>query len=296
MSRILFLCLLILFPFSAFAEETHQELLSRKIEVNFIPEKAFLIVDYSDGALQQYQALLIPPINKAESDLNISEWIAGTYVKSSPGSTPTGYSVFLKGKQAESALLPRMIIEASAGQPYANSVDLMKEQISIRKKILESLQVQNNTQAANLKRLRADAEVIANLSRIVEIVEETEVVKSEIENLDKDLELLRSTFQAVKNMSQPKNYIRREFELTKQADEFIKLVTVTETGEDARKNVSQEDIQKKLGLIEQTRFEDEEKLKQQLIRLKTRPTSGAANTIPPQDAGTDPVKNYWETQ
>ncbi len=278
----------------AFAQENRSELISFKTPLEFIPEKAFINIEYADHSVIQYQALIIPPAKKADSEFSKNEWLIGTMIKTNQSNPAVNFSIFLKGKLQENKFIPAMSIENSGNSTFLNSVDLIQQQILIKKQILESLQVQYNTQSGNLKRLRADAEVIANLGRIVEVVDEIEIIKSEIENLDKDLELLRSTFQAVKGMSQPKNYLRRELELTKQSDDLLKLVKTTESSEESRKNLSQEEVQAKLALIEETRYEDEDKLKNELIRLKTH--AGRPKTLPLATPQGEQIKNYWDVQ
>ena len=281
-----------------------QDLISDKLSLDFIPEKAVIIVRYPQtgsadsfsNSFVQYQSLIIPPMNKTENDFNKNQWVVGTYIQNAASNPASSYNIYLKGRKNESFLNGRVELDNSKVlSRQATNIDSLKSQIANRKQILDSLLVQSSTQTSNLKRLRADAEVIANLSRIVEIVEESDAVKSEIDNINRDLELLKNTFQSVKNMPAPKNYLRRELELTKQSDEMIKLVKSTEGSEDKRKNVSQDDLQLKLRLIEETRYEDEEQLKQQLIRLKTHP----ASELKDQQGGVEspePAKNYWETQ
>lgn len=270
--------------------ENKQNLIVSPIKLKFTPENALFIVSYNDATYAQFQGVVIRSFDKTISEEGETQWLAGALVLSNGQQTPVNYSIFLRGKQKEIHYVPNLNLDDINHMAYTGSLDHMKEHIMSRKTVLNSWLVQAKTQADNLKRLRADAEVIADISRILEASEEIDIVKSEIENLEVDLKLLRDIFSSVKTLSVPSNYYRRELELEKQSNELMNLVKQTTSAEESRKNESQEEIQLKLSMVELTRYEDEDKLRQELIRLKKLPITAKVEVSP------EPVKNYWDVQ
>lgn len=282
---LVFICALL--PGLATAE---QQFVATSLDLGFTPENVNFFVRYSDGSVDQYKAMVSAVRLGKGADPGAARWLTAAVIKISPQRLALGYTIFAEGAGNSYYYVPNLSLDDVHEVPFEGSIDVMKAHTNARSEVLNSLTVQSQTQTDNLKRLRADAEVIANLSRIVEVKDEIEVVKSEIENLDGDLKRLKEIFTSVRAMPAPANYYQRESELTKQQAELRKLVETAEKMESTRQSESQEEIDYKLSLIELTRYEDEDKLRQELIRLKKQPSS----TLPtPQQ---QPVKNYWDMQ
>ena len=279
----LLLLFIYLHPFSVFAQN-HQRLLVHTAAIDFTPQEAYLIIKTVDGKFISYKALMSPIENGA------SEWIVGAYIEEPLNNPPQSFNLLFKGNDNELFYTQSVNIDSINEADYKMSVESMKRHIQKRKDELNTWIVQNKAQAENLRRLRADAEVIADLARIVEINEEIDFIKYEVESIDRDIETLKGDFSLVKTMKQPVNYMRRELDLTKNYSEILDQVKLTEGNEQARRSQSQDEIQRKLRLVELTRFDDEEQLRQELINIK-KSRENSTGSIREEK-----VKNYWEIQ
>ena len=258
--------------------------LSQSFEVNFAPEEAYFLIE-SETVNKKLRALLIPPFSKDEQDRKQDRWWMGAALKIPKENTPFDYSILLKGKADEVLVLSGF--SAGVADDYLNAMPKLLKEVENKKAVLKSWEVQVQAQADNLRRLRADAEVVANVGRIIELLEEIEATKYEIENLDKDIAVLQESFKQVKNQTSPKNFTRRELELTKQISELAQVVKSAESGESGRTVSTQSELQRKLALVESTRFDNEEQLRAELAKFQ----------------GTQPVKpkggqsnDYWESE
>ncbi len=144
----------------------------------------------------------------------------------------------------------------------------MRALLLSRKDVLRSWQLQVRAQDESLERLRADADIIANLGRIVEVKEDAERFRQEAAALDKDITNLRRLFAITRDHASPKNFLGRESQLQKQLAELNHLHEELGTRNGQERSAFELDVQRKLALIEETRFDDYEGLQRELIRLR----------------------------
>ncbi|MCO6430648.1 MAG: hypothetical protein J5J00_07280 [Deltaproteobacteria bacterium] len=262
------------------------------IEVGFYPEEAFLLIDVDRQGLKKIRGVLVPPFTEDESTKAGGQWTVGTQLEVPAGARQADFAVFVKGRDKQYALLAGMTEDLSSPEAESDVKELTSH-LEQRKELLMSWQVQAKAQDDNLKRLRADADVIANVARIVDVLEQIEAAKYEHENLEKDIATLHELLKQAKDQPAPKNYARRELELTKQIAQLAQLVKDAESKEGARRLQSQSDLQRKLAVVEATRFDDEKQLTQQLTQLKERRAAmekAGYVEAPKKEA------NYWESQ
>lgn len=267
------------------AEELQTIVLSHSVDIAFQPEEAFILAEI-DGSSHKVRAILVPPFSKDEQDQKKGVWWIGAPLKVPKEHEPFSYSILLKGKNRETAA----ILDLVGGGPDSGleAIPSLKSALASEIEHYKSWSVQVAAQEADLKRQRSDAEVIGNIGRIVESMEEIEATKYEIENLQKDIDNLQEFFKKAKNPRTPKNFTRREIDLTKQTAELAQVAKQVESGESDRRLGAQGDLQRKLALIEATRFDDEVELAAELSRLHGQPTKNQGETLNERD--------YWESQ
>lgn len=271
-------------------------IVSSVVTLDFEPEEATILVKDVDGQHTGYRALpfLMRKEGTGTQAAKTAEWLIGTVVKTRSDAAPESLTLFLRGAGNQTKVIAGLSLDSPGVFIHSVGSEDIKQKILKQRQILESWLVQSKAQEDNLRRIRADAEIIGSLSRIAETEEEIEILKSEIENLDRDLDLLRDRFSAVKNLEAPQGYLRRELELSRHSADLLKVARAAEESESSRKALSQSELHRKLELVEKTRFEDEEKLRAELIRLKKQ-DFGSAGSISSSEPS-EPVKNYWDLE
>jgi len=157
---------------------------------------------------------------------------------------------------------------ASADLLFGGSIDNLREHLLKRKQESRSWQTQVDAQDDSLRRLRADADIVADLGRIVEVREETDRVQQSIRGFVQDQANLEEFVRLVRSGPQPRNFAARERQLTKQIVELADAAKGTETGEFARRSEAEREVQRKLGFVEQSRSLDYDALQRELVQLR----------------------------
>jgi len=251
--------------------------LKEALQLDFVPEEGFFLVEFEGGGLQRVKAVIVP-LFRTEAQEKGSEpglpgrFLAGARVVASAAEGRLQYSLILVGKSERYAFVgpKEMALGASFAADTLDLVDNLRQQLLRRKENLRSLEVQIRTQEESLGRLRADADVIGDLGRIVEVKEEINKLNEESVGLDKDIQTLERFLKLALSGRSPKNFALRESQLTKQLAELAEAAKAAESGEIRRRSQSEQELQRKLGLVEATRNEDYEELQRTLIHLRKK--------------------------
>lgn len=241
-------------------------IVDQEVTLEFEPSAAFLLLDI-DGITKKVKALVVPPFVRSESGQGESSWLVGSFLDI-PARRELHFSVIVYGAKGEVKSFPPVVWEAEEGVGYRRSSSALRDRLGRRKAFLVDQQKRVRANEANLKRLRADADTIADVARIIEVKEESERANKEIQNIEKDMEKLRRFLKLSKSDVQPKNFSRREVELTKQLAELAAVAKTTETGEFDRVAATHAAREEELELVESTRFEDIDQLKQELAEVR----------------------------
>lgn len=150
------------------------------------------------------------------------------------------------------------------------SADGLRERLLIRKQELNNLRMQFDAQEDSLKRLRADADIIANLGRIVDLREEAERIKKELTDLDHDIISLNEFIGLVRNLPAPGNLLARERQLGRQLQELAEATKKADAEEFSRRSATERELQDHLALVELARHEDLDAMQRELVRLRKR--------------------------
>lgn len=240
--------------------------------VSFEPVEGFFLISVDDETSRRLKATIVPayeqvPLTNVVENAS-RKWLFGAQFNPGRRIARYQYSLVIIGKGNEYLLVGPVLVELGKSSQFTESVDDLREKLLKRKEVLKSWDLQIKAQEENLERLRADADVIANLGRIVEVKEETDGLRAGIKDLDKDAENLRKFLRLVKTHAAPKNYVGRESQLTKQIAELAAVAKNAEGGEQGRKSQSGQELQQKMAILEQTRTEDYDALQRALIKLR----------------------------
>lgn len=121
-------------------------------------------------------------------------------------------------------------------------------------------------QRSKLRQVQEEVNNIANVSRIVDAEDELQVLKAEEERANASLKLARDRLQALKGRATPPNYKKREAELAAYLTVLATELKLSETHgglSDASK-----ELEEKRELIESTKDEHMDLLKDELVRLR----------------------------
>ena len=240
------------------------------VKVDFPPEDAYLFVSFDQGIAMRVPAVMVPPRGNEAQERTGGDWLVGTRLRVPRGRSTVTFNIVLVGAEDNYAFVPSTTWDLTTKQTFAGSTDLLREHLLQRKQVLQSWNVQLETQEKSLKRLRADAEVIANVGRILEVREEIESVEMQTAGLQRDIESLKQKLEIVKSLPMPRSYARREHELTEQLKELALAAKRIERSELQRRARAEENIQRQLTAIETTRHEDIAQLRKELAILRRK--------------------------
>jgi len=237
---------------------------------SFALEDALLFVETEKNSITLAQAIVVPPQGDESKRHSTGDWFIGSRVGIAGGVREIQVSAILIGADDQYASIPPTVLQLDKEHTFDNSSDTLRTHIEERKGVLKSWDVQVDAQRDSLRRLRADAEVIADVNKILEAKEEIERSKPEMESLERDIRSLKEALKEVKTLPSPKNFAKREVELTQQLSELANIARAAESGELERRSLSEVELQRRLQVVEENRFEDVETLQQIYQRLLDR--------------------------
>lgn len=242
-------------------------IVDRLVEAPFELSDALLFIDFHDGNVSRFYATVVP----VESDnKKNSHWFVGTKVKLPADVNDLTLSVIMLGGTGEVLVAAPTAWQAPRDEKGALTPELLRAHLVEQEGVLKSWDVQIDAQKDSLRRLRADAEVIADVGKILDVREEIERSNIEIAAIDRDMLTLKTALQEVKKLPSPRNFSQREVQLTQQLAELAAVAKEAETNEFQRRTETEGDLQRKLEIIETTRFDDLESLERMYERLQER--------------------------
>lgn len=240
------------------------------VEVSFPPEEAFFFIDFGDQNIHRYAAILLPPRGDEKLSASSGQWLVGARIPLPENKTSLNFSIILIGVSNQYAFVAPTTWDLTKRKSLAGSIENLREHLLQRKEILRSWNVQLQAQESSLKRLQTDAETIADVNKIISVREEAERVIAATQAIDRDLNSLRDSLKIAKSLPAPKNYSKREAELTQQLTELAAISKQAEGGEFGRRSAAESELQNRLSLLEVTRLDDPDTLKEELHNLQKR--------------------------
>lgn len=229
------------------------------VELSFEPKHSSVFVSTSDGQLRKFPALVIP-IGESGKSLNRKTYLIGALL-SKLSATPVTMSIAAVGVNGEESNTPVKEIHISPNHNISAAV--LREEVKRQRDKNSEIKSDLDKEILNLKQLRVDAAKMSDIGKIIEIEEETRQLRDANQALGRDIEILKAALSEVKELSEPARFERRKVLLTEQLSEMAKAALEVEQSASTRKRSTVSDLDKKLALIDSTRFDDLEELEKE---------------------------------
>ena len=242
--------------------------LARASELDFEPKACFFIFEQPEEHPSRAECTYFSaPQGKGA----LKVWLAGIRLMRKSFGEALRYSVLLLGDGNQYKYLPPQTVALSdlSSLIYMSS-DNLRSSLLQHKQSTSEIALKVKQQQENLERLRDDADLIGGFGRIIEIREMTERTKEEIAHLKNDMDNLKSFLNMARARPEPRNFSRREFELTRQIAELAEVAKNSEGNELTGRLQRQAEIQRKLAAIESTRYDNYEDLVEELNRARKK--------------------------
>lgn len=235
------------------ASSEPQIYLKQILELDFEPQQAFMLVDSGRGLVMRAPVVILPINGSAETPASaLTKWLIGTRLPNPTSGAQIVYSSIAGSRSGDRAFATPEVLSIGT-QDEQPPVNELRELLLRRKQTLQSWDVQIAAQEQSLRRLRADAEVIANIDHIIEIQDEITKIKMDSKQLNQDVSALDSLLKSAKSQPDPPALPRRELQLNQQITELAAIASAAEGGKFTRRANSEVELQEQLALIEATR-------------------------------------------
>jgi len=253
------------------------------VDLSFEPSKIELIISDTDGNLHKHQAVAFP-LSEMTKEEGQKRYLVGGRI---PGNLEnyTSYCSLISGKNGESAFItPRDI---SSEDYSGNSSSELHAEVLAKRQELKKLRDDMDSATMKLKQLRLETANISDIAKIIEVEEDTKRIKESSSELSHDIITLKSAIESVKALPEPIQFERRKVLLTEQLSDLARAALEAEQGAFSRRKNTEADLDKKLALIDATRFDEVEDLEREFARLAGKPLESAGitnNTQPVPEA------------
>lgn len=236
----------------------------RSLDLEMAPEIGFFMFDTGDGGVVRSRATIVPP---EEED---GPWLISARVPPRLATeAETRYGIILVGEGNNFAFIPPETWRADGEGNFEGSLDRLRVAVTEKVDLLERLEAQSRTQSETLRRLRADAETIAGIGRIVDLKEDLDRTKREVADTENDIETLKRSVQLAKTRPQPRNMDNMEVDLTTQIGELIAVSRQGKGRAPSRSKTAQE-LERRAAIVQSTRDVKLEDLKAELKKLQAK--------------------------
>ena len=244
-------------------------LLDRSAPCAFTPLRAYFVVDFGSDRVYKLPAEVMIADEEGRAG-KPGLWYFGVGLPIVEGIEVLQHALLVQGEAGNELFLPPRLLSLAGDNTFGASPDALREHLTERKKTLESWRVQLRVQEESLERLRADAEVIGNLGRVAERTEDLERTRAHLAGVQKDMQNLERFLRLASKGAEPKNFVRRRAELTTQLEELARAARDMEAGESSRKSTGEADLHRDVKLVEMTRDENYDALREELAGLRKR--------------------------
>jgi len=208
-------------------------LVSHLITPGFSPEQGMFLIWVGDGQVQRVRAMFQPLPSSVSSDVqeaHADRWLAGALLPLNDTMGQLTYTLVTQGKSGQFHYVPPTTFSLSNQEPYFSSIDLTRARILQRRNELSLLTRELDQQKEELERLKADAGVIGNLRRIVDLQDRFKQVQSELASVDKYAFTLHLFIDLARAPEPPQGFVRRELQLTQQLSQIVQAGRLAEGG------------------------------------------------------------------
>lgn len=235
----------------------------KRAQLEFNPSSATLIVLPSAGQALRLNAMVF-------AGPRPGTWFIGAKLPVTSVQPGNLYAFLVEGEGQKYFTVPPFALGAEERALGMLDVDSMRDRLADEREKISSWQQKALEQAQSLARARQDAELIGNFAKVLEISDEIERTKIAITRAEEDAQSLQELVRAVSVSAsvQPRNFVNRELQLTKQLVELADASKRAESDEVQRRAGAETTLQENLAMIEATRGDDPEVLRKELAGLK----------------------------
>lgn len=212
-----------------------ERVLFAEVEADFVPKKGFFIVTQGEDLPFVIPAEFAPqPVGSGESEG--SARYVGAAIAHTGGQKPVRYTFVLEGEadavRGEEKELP------SAQTADENVETLQTEEESLRA-VNQSQTKELQTLNGELRRLRSDVDVIADIGRIVVLREERLRIEALLKSIEQEGITLNESLTHIRTRGAPQGYVRQEAQLVRVLVELNAVARKTKKKASPKKNVEQ---------------------------------------------------------
>jgi hypothetical protein len=246
------------------------------VEISFKPVKAEAVVVDAEKNIFIIPAVILENSEISENKIPKS-YIIGVKVDGLV-EQPQLMSVVVYGDGT--AEFASTIKDISSSDLISDSAIQLRDKILAERRDLSELREMLNSEVFNLKKLRLEAGRIADLGRIIELDEDTRRLKEAGDAVERDIASLKVSLEAVKDLKEPRRFERRKVVLTEQLSELAKAALAAEQSAPSMKKTSESDLDRKLALIDATRFDDLDELEREYQSLSGEVLPKSPESLP----------------
>lgn len=241
-------------------------ILDAVLDCGFEPVEALFFV-HRDGQSAVYPAAL-SELGSSEQQTSSARYLAMLPLPIEDLPQQLNASAFARAENGTGCFAELEIESQQELGRRLNYAVAIREKVADRRSQLGALGNEIKKSSEDIARLRQDARIIGRLGRIAQKESEIKLLEEKVNMLTQDLERLNGFLQQASMQSVPRNFVRRQGELTSQLEELATAGRMVEDNEQQRTQISQEDWQQNLALIEETRYDDINELTSQLEQLR----------------------------
>ena len=234
-------------------------LLNSTAPLNFSPREVMVVIQARDE-VSSLRGTLIPTSGKS--------WMFGALfpVNKLPLVVKAGFLIL--GERDELLSIPPQEFSLTDDADRCLTSEHLKTRIQ---EIGENLRKEKKATAemeSQLKRIRGDVDLIADIGEIVAVKEDRLNAEMQLEALARDKDALEKAFRLVRNLSNPKNFPRREAELLTQIPALAEVAAQAERSEQLRQQQVKGGLQQHLDRIKAAAGLDLNQLQEKLLGLR----------------------------
>lgn len=239
-----------------FSQASASCLISEEIKLSFAPRESYLFIKSDESVLIE-RASLLPT--------TAGTWGIGALIDGT-GVVEASFLVLGESDQAFGTEPKEFILNSKEFRCLSEET-LHSRLVEEQKRLEEVRQSAANTNKI-LRRIQSDVDLVVDLGEIVSVKERRLELEEQVAALKRDLEVLKQVFQVVRNQPNPRNFLRREAELTRQIPLLAEGAQLAERGEGARAQQLEGGLQRRLKAIKEAEGLSKDELFKKLVGLR----------------------------
>jgi len=235
--------------------------LVHSVEISALPDKASVVVSQGSQVVAVVPAAIV-----VQDDSPTVTVVGRATLPIEGGPYKALFTVYAKSGEIGSSV--REIQDVRLEPAVLLDVSELKRRLGEQKAELHKWDKQSNEQKSRLKRVQQQADTLSKVGRIIDTDDELRAEKDENARLVASVALAQERQLALKNRETPPNYKKREAELSAYLNSLVTELKASEEG--GAFDAASRELQDKKDLIEATKYEHLDLLKDELAELRRK--------------------------